>query len=142
MELLLVQAVGKIRNYQLLMSILIFSNLPIIYLLMYFGFSPLYAWVVRLMINILTYMVRVFYLKKLFAFPSWAYIRTILLRICLVLSASVIAPCLLYGVWGEGWINLIVITIGSLLSTTLVIILLGLEKPEKVMLLNFVKKYA
>lgn len=137
-----VQAVGKIRNYQLLMSILIFSNLPIIYLLMYFGFSPLYAWVVRLMINILTYMVRVFYLKKLFAFPSWAYIRTILLRICLVLSASVIAPCLLYGVWGEGWINLIVITIGSLLSTTLVIILLGLEKPEKVMLLNFVKKYA
>ena len=41
-----VQATGRIRNYQILMGILIFLNFPLAYLVLKYGFPVYYVWIV------------------------------------------------------------------------------------------------
>lgn len=125
-----VQAVGNIRNYQILMSVLIISNLPITFLLMKMGYSPLYAWGVRVAVNVITYLVRIFYLRNLFVFPSLVYIKKVVLPSLLILLLSFILPSMLNGLF-EGFVNLSIVTISSFLSTTILIGIFGLEKNEK-----------
>ena len=47
-----VQATGKIRNYQILISILISLNIPVSFALLYFDFSPVYVIIAKVGLNI------------------------------------------------------------------------------------------
>lgn len=57
------QGIGKIRTYQIVISIFIFLNLPISYLLIRFGFSPKYALLMRVILSFVALFWRLFYLK-------------------------------------------------------------------------------
>lgn len=128
-----VQAVGKIRNYQILMSVLIIANLPVTYVLMKMGYSPLYAWDVRVGVNIITYLVRIFYLKRLFMFPSFDYIKKVVFPSFVILILAFILPSMLNGIY-QGFLNLVLVTIISIISSTILIGIIGLGKREKIVL--------
>ena len=70
-----VQATGKIRNYQILMSSIIAINVPAAYVILKLGGSPIIVLVVRVIINFITHLVRIFYLRRLFEFPSLPIVR-------------------------------------------------------------------
>lgn len=91
-----VQATGKIRNYQLIVSAFIFSNLPLCILLLSLGFSPVWVLACRASINFLTLLWRVFYLRKKIALPARKYLREVL---CNVLFSSALAACAPALVW-------------------------------------------
>lgn len=65
-----VQATGNIRNYQILMGIMILSNVPISYLFFRLGYVPEVALGIKVVMNVLIYIVRLLYLKYLFSFPT------------------------------------------------------------------------
>ena len=59
-----VQATGKIRDYQILMSVMILSNLPFSYLLLRMGYMPEVVLEIRCMLNFFTLFVRLCYLRR------------------------------------------------------------------------------
>ena len=135
-----VQAVGKIRNYQLLMSSMIFLNLPIVYGVLSLGVAAEMALVVRVVINVVIGVVRVFYLKRLYAFPVRRYLKEVV-GLCLGVSIiSLVFPFFLYA-YTEGVIRLVLVTMLCVLCTFVTIYKIGLSNSEKIIVRNVVRKY-
>lgn len=80
-----VQAIGKLKNYQLLMSSIIILNLPIAYVLLKLGFSPVSVVFVRVVLCVVCVGARLFYFDKLFNFPTLKYSKEVFLN-CLILT--------------------------------------------------------
>lgn len=133
-----VQAAGKIRNYQILMSVLIALNLPLSYWALKEGMSPLSVWVIRVIINAITYFTRIVYLKGLIGFPAWQYIKDVICTVSVVTVLSIPIPYMLNGKF-DGWLNLGIVTIVSVLITLAMVFLGGLRKDEKKYIYQMIK---
>ena len=87
-----VQAIGKIRSYQLLMSALIFLNIPLSWLLLRLGKDAEWVMQVRVGINLLTFICRIIYLQKRKVISSYLYLREVISPVVLVSVLSVPLP--------------------------------------------------
>jgi len=125
-----VQATGEIRNYQILIGSLILLNFPLAYLALKLGYPPESVLIVRVLINLLNYAVRIFYLRTKINLPSGKYIREVILVVSLVTLLALPLP-LLVDHFSAGWTGLIATTIVALFSTGLCIYAVGLKKSER-----------
>ena len=84
-----IQAKGKIRNYQLIMSIIILMNLPFCYLLLKFGFSPVISLSVMLAIELACIIARVWSAKILVSLNIYYYIKDLIIPVagCVALAS-------------------------------------------------------
>lgn len=134
------QAVGKIRNYQLLMSFLILLNLPISYVILKLVPIPELALVVRVVINVIVSIVRVIYLNGFFSFPILRYFKEVFLLCIAVSFVAVIIPLATY-LYVDGIIGVICTLLLSVVCALVSIYFVGLSKREKELVYNIVKKY-
>jgi len=125
-----VQATGDIRNYQILIGSLILLNFPLAYLALKLGYPPESVLIVRVLINLLTYAVRIFYLRSKINLPSGKYIRDVVLVVSLVTLLALPLP-LLVNHFIADWSGLIATTAVALFSTGLCIYTVGLKKNER-----------
>lgn len=136
-----VRATGKIRNYQILMSSIIAINVPAAYVILKLGGSPIIVLVVRVIINFITHLVRIFYLRRLFEFPSLPYIKDIMSRIVFVSIVAMPLPLLMMRkvptptVW-----QLLFFLVIIVLQTAVFVFLLGLSQGERRTLINGVRQ--
>jgi O-antigen/teichoic acid export membrane protein len=56
-----VAAVGNIKRYQIVISIFIILNLPVAYVILYWGFSPVYVMASKFILSIITMIYRIYY---------------------------------------------------------------------------------
>lgn len=68
-----VQATGKIRNYQIMIGCLVLTNLPLAYTALCLGMSPVCVFVIRLLVNIIVFTVRLIYLGFKIDLPILKY---------------------------------------------------------------------
>ena len=80
----LVQATGKIRKYQLIISGILLLNLPTSYLLLKIGYSPEYTIIISIVYSLIALFARLRILKNLTKFPVKEFIVSVLSRILLV----------------------------------------------------------
>lgn len=129
-----VQATGKIRNYQILIGVLIFLNFPLAYIVLKAGMSVYSVWVVRIVVNAIVFAVRCVYINRKYDFPLLGYCKRVILP---VLAISVVAVPLSFlvreSVSGH-WTQFIVSCAFAVCMTTVLTFLFGLSKKER----NFV----
>lgn len=135
-----VQAVGKIKNYQILVSSIIVMNLPLTYLALRSGISPLSVWVIRVVINTVVYFVRIYYLKGLIKLPVVSYLKTVMFPLLIVTLLAFPIPYLLNGYY-DAWINLLVVAMTSSVLILLLVYVFGLNKEEKYFVKAIIKKH-
>lgn len=135
------QAIGKIRNYQLLMSSIIAMNVPIAYVILKFGGSPIIVLVIRVAINFVTHSVRIFYLQHLFEFPSLSYIKDIMGRVALVSILALPLPSfMVYKMPAPHWWQLLSLLVTIVLQTAVVIYIFGLSRDERRAVVNGIRQ--
>ena len=132
-----VQATGNIRNYQILMGSLILLNLPLAYLFLKWGYPPQSVLIVRVMVNLLVYLVRIFYLRTRIDLPARRYIREVILVVSLVTVLALPLP-LIVNHYTAHWTGLIATTLMAVLSIGVCIYAVGLKKNERKLLNGFV----
>lgn len=97
------QASGRIRNYMLIIASLILVNIPVAYILLKLGLSPVWVIAFRTVQNLVISIVRIFYLRRLISFPVLSYLKEVMLPIVCYIGASLPVPCLLLyfatGMW-------------------------------------------
>lgn len=127
-----VHATGKIRNFQIVEGSLLLTIVPLSYfLLKYNGISPEDVFVVYLIIELLTFIVRLKIVLPLIDFSIKRYIKNVILPILLVCMTSCILPTL-YNYWCRGNItSLILCTFINMISVLLFSYLFGINKQEK-----------
>jgi len=130
------QATGEIRNYQLLMSFLILLNLPVSYVILKIIPIAELALVVRVLINLVTAVARVVYLKRLYSFPVARYLKEVVLLGMIVTIVSSMMPSFVY-LCSTGWLMATVTAFLCIACTIMAIYTIGLKEFER----NLVKSY-
>ena len=125
-----VQAIGKIRSYQLSMSALIFLNIPLSWLLLRLGKDAEWVMQVRVGINLLTFICRIIYLQKRKVISSYLYLREVISPVVLVSVLSVPLP-LWIGCNYSGLKGFLLLSGVSVILSGVAIWFLGLRKSER-----------
>jgi O-antigen/teichoic acid export membrane protein len=133
------QATGQIKNYQILVSSLLLLNLPLIYLVLYLGWSPVSVIAVKIVVNLIVFIARLIYLGHQIALPVRRYLYQVLGRMLLVTVVSFPLPWLIHA-YLEEWTGLLTTTFTSLVCTSAAIYFLGMNVGERTALLAYIRK--
>lgn len=126
-----VEATGQIRNYQILMACCILLNFPLVYIFYKFGYPVYTAWIIRIVVHIITFIVRLVYMKTKLQFPIRQYIQKVIIPITMVSILSIPLPLLLRIYLKENFLTFTIIVITCLLAISSSIYWVGLEGTER-----------
>ena len=135
-----VQATGRIRNYQILMGILIFLNFPLAYLVLKYGFQVYYVWIVRIIVNVIVFSVRCIYMKNNYEFPLNQYCIKVLFPITTVTIISIPCSILVWNIIDGYWPQFLLSCLFTVMFTLTVIYIGGLTHNEKKFVAELVRK--
>ncbi|MFA7201067.1 MAG: lipopolysaccharide biosynthesis protein [Bacteroidales bacterium] len=137
-------ATGTIRNYQIVVSIIRTTTLPITWLLLAKGIEPQWVLVVWVVVNGFCYLYRLYYANKNNGIPLKRYAREVLRPVVAISVLAVPLPLLTRWWLTNGtlasqvaetapiqWAALVVSTLTSILVTGALIWTIGLKPTEK-----------
>ena len=128
----LAKAYGKIRNYQLLVSAILFLNFPLSYIALWMGYTPSVVFIVYSLVSISLIPIRCFLISRMFQtsiFPE--YFNRVIIPIFKVVLAILLVPLLLRLNMETSWLRLWVISLSSSAALFLIIYSLGLTYKER-----------
>ena len=134
-----VQATGKIRNYQIVMSALIFLNIPVSYFALKLGLPVYSVWVVRIALNIIIFAVRSLFIRKLMDFKLRAFLRRAVMPIMIVTLISTPIPVVTELYVNQYLPNIILTRATSIICVSASIYLFGLTTGERTYAVNVIK---
>lgn len=134
-------ATGNVRNYQIVVGGIQLLNIPLSFLGLWLGYSPITVIVVALSIELLSLVARLvmipFYIRE---FKAADYIKKVVCRCFALLGISAIIPVALLMYLPENFATFIVNVIITFLTTLLILFVFGCDKGERKMLVNKVNK--
>ena len=131
-----VQASGIIKKYQIYVSLIIMSTLPLAYIALRLGCSPVFVFGVKLVVIFCAFLYRLYYANSLIHFTIFQYVKDIIFPIAAVSALSVV---LSYGVVSFNLHYLISSSILFVMSLAIVYFL-GANAAEKKFIMDIVKK--
>ena len=131
-----VNATGKIKYYQILMSCILLLNLPVAYIMLWYGYIPETVWFSRIVFNIFAMVVRLIYLNKIMDFPVTVYISKIIFPLGIIVICSLLISFFLIK-YNNLTILTIIIDVFAVMILSFFIIL---TSSEKIKILMFFKK--
>ena len=134
-----VQATGKIKTYQILMSFMILANLPIAYVCLKLGYSPSSVLAVRCIINLATLFVRLWYLNRLYKFPVMEFVHGVICRIAPITMVTYLITYIPVETTTP-LIKIVVIVTMSIVANIILIPLIGLNKDERLVVGRNIKR--
>lgn len=126
------QASGRVKNYQLAISIIFLLNFALSYIVYKLGFPVYSTFIVSVILAIAGLFVRVIILKKENDFPARYYIFKVMFPLIPVALLAMVAPYLLYCWLPISFLSVVINIVVGLLCSCFAIWSLGLDKTEKV----------
>lgn len=140
----LIQATGKIRNFQLFSTISNLIIFPLTYLLYKMGYSAYISYILIFVSRILIDLYTFHLARKLADYPMQSYYTNVILPEMVVSVAGIIVPFFLYVSIDESIVRLILTFTISILLNTIFILYLGFNRNERKWIYgiveNFIKK--
>lgn len=136
------KAYGRIRTYQMWVSLFLFANLPLSYLFLRWGMPPEYTFYIYGCISVFLLIIRTFLLHRMIHLPVIRFGKEILNVFVVALVASIV-PMVVYWEMPVGFLRLFVVTFVSIFSVGMSVYFIGLKKGERMLfknkLLNFMR---
>ena len=126
------QATGKIKPYQLTISIGYLLLFGLSYLFFRMGYPSYFTFIIMIIMSVLGLFARLFILKFQISFPIKKYIENVLVPIALVVLISVPVPLVVFYFVDDTLIQFFSVGVASVLSSTFGIWMVGFNKTEKV----------
>jgi len=133
-----VHATGKLKTHQLLMSSIIVLNIPLAYITLSGGLSPVYVLAIKVILNGVCAVVRIIYMRTLINLPIRLFFKKVMVRIIYVSALIIPIPLVLYYLL-DGWKQCLFTTLTSLIMSSLIIYYTGLENDEQIFLKTLIK---
>lgn len=130
-------ATGKIKKYQLTLSIL-FLMIPLFsYILLKRGFPAETVFIIDIVANIIALSCRLFFLHRMIKLPVFPYLKQTVLLCVFIMLLSSLAPVLITHYFSESFMRLVGVTLASSFSMIITSYFFGLNAKER----NIVKAY-
>lgn len=133
-------ATGKIRKFQIVVSVLIFLNLPISYIVLKLGANPTSTIVVSIVLSFITALVRAYLLQSIIGFP---FRRYLLLFVRLTLSSFLIWGIIYFTMYNvaENLGMLVVWTLLIVMIVTAIYLLFVFDKHDLFIIFKMIRKW-
>jgi len=134
-----VVATGQIKRYHLYIGSLLLSIVPISYIVLRLGFSPISVFVVYAIIEFLACVLRLLLVSPMIGLAKRNFVISVVFNCVVVCMVSFILPFVLHYCMPEGIVRLLVVGIASVISSATGMFFVGLNKEEQQYVLNIVK---
>lgn len=133
------RASGKMKWYQIIISITVFLSLPISYFALKFYKNPNLIFVIISFLNFVALIFRIYFLERMINLNVKDFIKDVLLKIFVCTTIVLLANYVLYYYYGSAHTIPKLITFGFLnvLSTSLIVLLFGITKLERKFIINY-----
>lgn len=111
------QATGDIKKYQIWVSMCLLLNLPLAYVVLSLGISPVWVFIVKFLVNVFTHFVRLTYLSRVHCVPFKSFCKAVMFPLLKMTIVAYPIPFILGRILVDGWGKLLT----SLLLSTVVI---------------------
>lgn len=136
------QASGRVKNYMIIISILIISNVLAAFLILYFAYSPILVFVYKAAISFVIHIYRILYLGYVVSFPGFQYIKKVMIPIFLMILLSIPIPLVVYKELAHnGLIEIISVLFMTIIISLCMCYYILLTKTERSTLLNRIKRF-
>ena len=136
---LAVQATGKIKKYQIIVSCLIFSNLPLSIIAFSLGANPYWVLLIRIILECFITMFRLLYLNKTQKFSIGPYLKNVMIPVLVVMIVSFIITSLISSCF-SGLVFFFGSCAISVIVNMLLVCFVGINKNERKMIVIFFKR--
>ena len=134
-------ATGKIKRYQLVMTVCGCWVFPLTWLAFKLGGGPAWSYLAFIIIYFGLIFVRIYLVKDMINMPWTMYIKEVLMRSMAVFVLALIPPLVVYVLMPSSLLRLIVLTLVSIITSCAVIYSVGLHPHEREFIRNTVLKY-
>lgn len=135
-----VQATGEIKYFQIILSIVKLSGLPISYLLLKLGFEPYFILISFTFIGVISVIATLFFLNVTTSFNVKYFLSSTLLKILNVTLMTIPLICVSY-IFDQGLFRFLLSCFISTIWLVLSIYFLGIDEFERIFLKNKFIKY-
>lgn len=130
-------ATGKLKKFQLIEGSMLLSIVPISFLFLKYGkVEPEIVFVIHIIIEICTQIVRVKIVLPMINLQFYIYLNQVIKPIIYSITTSLVMPTILSLYLQKGFTSFIIMSITCLISTTVCTYVFGCNKDEKRILLN------
>lgn len=135
------KAYGRIKKYQIVISLVLFLNFPLSLLMLYLGFGPLITVFVALSIQILTLVTRMYLLKEMIVYSAINYLSKVVLPLLIISFLSCIVPTVITFGMEESLSRFLLNMTLTLCTIIFIIYTIGLSDSERTLILRTVKTF-
>lgn len=135
-----VHSSGNMKLYQIVGAVVNLVALPLVYIFLYFGFSPESALWIMLVIMVIGQILALIILKTIVNYSLRDYISKVIIPIFQVAVLSMILPYFLHSVMPSGIFRFIIISIFSIVETIIIAYMIGTTTSEKEMIKTLINK--
>lgn len=138
----LIQATGIVRNYQVVISIIMLLNIPLAYVLLILGCSAPVVIVGMIVIEVIVCIMRVHFAHNLTGLKLKDFLRNVVTPITILYSISCATLYLIDRVWFydvSSFTSFSVLTISAMLLNSVIAVMI-LSKSEREFIMNIIKK--
>lgn len=136
----LVHASGKMRNYQVIGSIVKVLSVPIAFVMMKNGFTPEWALIMVLIFDAVGLIVGMFIIRTLMPFDITDYIRKVFVPLIPISLLGVLASYLVHVSMDNELLRFFLVLFVSTVVCSLSIILMGMTKEEKKLVIQLLNE--
>ena len=133
-------ATGRIRNYQIVVGGTQMLNFPISYIFLRLGYFPEVTLIVAIIISLLCLTERLLFLRSMVKLPSLKFTKEVLLSTTLVTMVASLLPAIAFFNINNATSRFILVCAASVLSSITTIYLIGLNREEKRLAMQYVRK--
>lgn len=135
-----IQATGRIKAFQIGIAIIMLLELPFAYLALYKGLLPYWALMPAIFTNIIGFFYRTFLLSKSESeYTVGSFLRTVFLRCVIVIGICYIVGYFINSLFPVNFVSFIASSILVAISSSIIILLLGINTNERTLIINYVK---
>jgi len=135
------KAYGRIRNYQLIVSFVLFLNLPLSYLLLKLGYPPISTYWIYSLVSISLLFIRLLLIKKMVGLSISSYFREVIFPIFTVFLLSTPLPLFLNQFVGDTFWGLCLMVCISSISILGISFGVGITSTERLFFVNKIKAF-
>lgn len=134
------QATGRIKWFQIIISIIMVSNIPIAWIWIKMDTDPYIILYVSILTTIIALFARLILLRREISFSLRDFFSQVMARVVLVFIPSALASWWIYSVLPKTFVHLVIFAFLSVFITAGIAFCLGLNSHERGLALQYIKK--
>ena len=133
-------ATGKVQKYQLYVSVIILSILPIVYMAFMLDFAPITAFWISLTINCVALLYRLLYIRKYVPYKIRDYFKIVILPCLKIALITIPLPIFMKYRFCSSIVSIMLLVLFTVIFSAIVIFTFGLDRNERSFIINFISK--